>query len=177
MAKGRAARSSIPAQAEALPLPSFRARVISHLVRLVVKRWPRGDYRALVRRARRLFGLPPWLTFAVSFGVNYERVEGADVCGEWIIPRANYFEDKVLLYLHGGGYVSCSPQSHRPITAALARLLHHRVFALEYRLAPESPFPAAVHDAPHAFVWLIDHGFKPQNIAIAGDSAGGGLAI
>lgn len=177
MANGRAARSSIPSQSEALPPASFRARVITRLVRLVVKRWPRGDYRALVRRARRLFGLPPWLTFAVSFGVDYERVEGADVCGEWTIPNANYFEDKVLLYLHGGGYVSCSPQSHRPITAALARLLHHRVFALDYRLAPESPFPAAVDDAARAFLWLTEHGFTPQNIAIAGDSAGGGLSI
>ena len=169
--------TQISSQAEALPPPSLRARIITRLVRLVVKHWPRGDYRALVRRARRLFGLPPWLTFAVSFGVNYERVENTDLCGEWITPDANYSDDKVLLYLHGGGYVSCSPQSHRPITAALARLLHHRVFALDYRLAPESPFPAAVDDAVRAFIWLVQLGFRPQNIAIAGDSAGGGLTI
>ena len=177
MADSSAARISNQTDVEALSAPSLRARILTRLVRLLVKRWPRGDYRALVRRARRLFGLPPWLSFAVSFGVHYERIASTDLCGEWIIPQANDFDDRVLLYLHGGGYVSCSPQSHRPVTAALARLLHHRVFALEYRLAPESPFPAAVHDAPHAFVWLIDHGFKPQNIAIAGDSAGGGLAI
>jgi acetyl esterase/lipase len=177
MADSSAARISNQTDVEALPAPSLRARILTRLVRLLVKRWPRGDYRALVRRARRLFGLPPWLSFAVSFGVHYERIASTDLCGEWIIPQANDFDDRVLLYLHGGGYVSCSPQSHRPVTAALARLLHHRVFALEYRLAPESPFPAAVDDAAHAFVWLIDHGFQPQNIAIAGDSAGGGLAI
>ena len=177
MADSSAARISNQTDVEALSAPSLRARILTRLVRLLVKRWPRGDYRALVRRARRLFGLPPWLSFAVSFGVHYERIASTDLCGEWIIPQANDFDDRVLLYLHGGGYVSCSPQSHRPVTAALARLLHHRVFALEYRLAPESPFPAAVDDAAHAFVWLIDHGFQPQNIAIAGDSAGGGLAI
>jgi len=177
MANSSAARILNQTEVEALPPPGLRARIITRLVRLAVKRWPRGDYRALVRRARRLFGLPPWLSFAVSFGVNYERTTSADLCGEWIIPDANDFDDRVLLYLHGGGYVSCSPQSHRPITAALARLLHHRVFALDYRLAPECPFPAAVDDAARAFLWLTDHGFKPQNIAIAGDSAGGGLTI
>jgi len=173
MANGSATRSN---QAEATK-PSLRARVITPLVRLVVKRWPRGDDAALVRRARRLFGLLPWLTFAVSNGVSFERVQWTDVCGEWIIPCANDFEEKVLLYLHGGGYVSCSPQSHRPITAALARLLRQRVFALDYRLAPESPFPAAVDDAARGLSWLTEQGFRPENIAIAGDSAGGGLTI
>src|ERR1051325_4375377 len=143
MANSTTARISEETEVKALAPPSLRARIITRLVRLLVKRWPRGDYRALVRRARRLFGLPPWLSFAVSFGVRYERVETAGLRGEWTIPDANEFTDKVLLYLHGGGYVSCSPRSHRPITAALARLLHHRVFALNYRLAPEYPFPAA----------------------------------
>src|ERR1041385_6699346 len=177
MADSSAARISNQTDVEALSAPSLRARILTRLVRLLVKRWPRGDYRALVRRARRLFGLPPWLSFAVSFGVHYERIASTDLCGEWIIPQANDFDDRVLLYLHGGGYVSCHPQSHRPVTAALARLLHYRVFALDYRLSPESPFPAAVDDAARAFLWLIDHDFKTQNIAIAGDSAGGGLAI
>ncbi|HZD93436.1 MAG TPA: alpha/beta hydrolase, partial [Candidatus Sulfotelmatobacter sp.] len=136
-----------------------------------------GDFRALVRRARRLFGLPIWLSFLVSIEVGYERVENTDLCGEWVIPDANYYDDKVLLYLHGGGYVSCTPQTHRPITSALARLLHRRVFVLDYRLAPESPFPAAVDDAARAFIWLTELGFKPQNIAVAGDSSGGGLTM
>ena len=164
---------------ESLPSrPSLRGRIITSLARMVVKRWPRGDSQALLRRARSLLGLlPTWLSFAVSYEVNYESVRGAEVCGEWVSPDANYFDDRVVLYLHGGGYVSCSPQSHRPITAALARLLHWRVFALEYRLAPESPFPAAVDDAVCAFTWLVEQGFHPGKIALAGDSAGGGLVI
>ena len=146
-------------------------------MRLVVKRWPRGDYEKLVRRARRLLGLLKWMSPLVSRDVTYEEVQSADLRGEWVIPEANYYEEKVLLYLHGGGYVSCMPRAHRPITAALARLMYQRVFALDYRLAPEAPHPAAVDDAARAFAWLMEIGVKPQNIAIAGDSAGGGLVI
>ena len=157
--------------------PSVQARVITWLVRLVFKRWPRGDYENLVRRARRLFGLPDWMSFLVSRNVMYEEVRGADLCGEWVIPEENYYEEKVLLYLHGGGYVSCTPRTHRPITASLARLANQRVFALDYRLAPEVPFPAAVDDAARAFAWLVEIGVQPQNISMAGDSAGGGLVM
>jgi acetyl esterase/lipase len=157
--------------------PSFQGRIIASLVRLIVKRWPRGDYEKLVRRARRLFGLPGWMSFLVSRDVTYEAVQGGDLCGEWVVPEANYYEEKVLLYLHGGGYVSCAPRTHRPITASLARLMYQRVFALDYRLAPEAPYPAAVDDAARAFAWLMEIGVKPKNIAIAGDSAGGGLVI
>lgn len=157
--------------------PSLQARVITWLVRLVVKRWPRGDYEKLVGRARRLFGIPEWISFLVSRNVTYEEVRGADLCGEWVIPEENYYEEKVLLYLHGGGYVSCTPRTHRPITASLARMANQRVFALDYRLAPEVPFPAAVDDAARAFAWLVEIGVQPQNISIAGDSAGGGLVM
>jgi len=157
--------------------PSLRARVITWLVRLVVKRWPRGDCQALVRRARRQLGLLRWMSPLVSREVTYEEVQSADICGEWVIPEANYYEEKVLLYLHGGGYVSSTPRTHRPITASLARMANQRVFALDYRLAPEVPFPAAVDDAARAFAWLMEIGVKAENISIAGDSAGGGLVI
>jgi monoterpene epsilon-lactone hydrolase len=163
-----------------LPLPegpSLLARMVTRVVRLVVKRWPRGDYEALVRRARRLFGLPTWMSFLISREVTYEEVHGPDLCGEWVIPEANYYEENVLLYLHGGGYVSCTPRTHRPVTATLARMMYQRVFVLDYRLAPEAPFPAAVDDAARAFAWLMEIGVKPENISIAGDSAGGGLVI
>ncbi|HET9284929.1 MAG TPA: alpha/beta hydrolase [Candidatus Angelobacter sp.] len=157
--------------------PSLRARVLTRVVRLFVKHWPRGDYSALVQRARRLLALPAWLSFPLSYGVSCKKIQGTDICGEWVIPNSNYYDDRVLLYLHGGGYVSCNPQTHRPIIATLSRLLHWRVFALDYRLAPEAPFPAAVDDAARAFSWLTEQGFKPHKIAIAGDSSGGGLVI
>jgi len=178
MSNGNAAQSTGASELTSTPAGlSLRGRIVSAVVKLVVKRWPRGDRPALVRRARRVFGRPNWMTALVSHGVTYEEVQGTDLSGEWVLPDANQFEDKVLLYLHGGGYVSCSPQTHRPLTAALARRLRRRVFAPDYRLAPEFPFPAAVDDATRAYTWLLELGLKPQNIALAGDSAGGGLLL
>ncbi len=156
---------------------SLQGRIFAGLIKLVVKRWPRGDYKKLVLRARRVLELPKWTSFLFLLYVACEEVQRTDLCGEWVVPNANFHKEKVLLYLHGGGYVSCSPQTHRPITASLARLAHQRVLALDYRLAPEAPFPAAVDDAARAYAWLIETGVKPHNISLAGDSAGGGLVI
>jgi epsilon-lactone hydrolase len=162
--------------------PSLRGRIATRLVRVVVKRWARGDPPAVVRRARRVFGLPNFMNALHSRDLEIEKVDAqaadSDVIrGEWIRLKACESRERVLLYLHGGGYVSCSPQTHRAITTALARRLKCPVFALDYRLAPEHPFPAAVDDAAAAFAWLTESGLAPEKIALAGDSAGGGLAL
>jgi monoterpene epsilon-lactone hydrolase len=157
--------------------PSLRGRIATRLVRVVVKHWARGDPLAIVRRARKVFGLPDFLNILHSRGLEIEKVETPAVRGEWIRTKPCELRDRVLLYFHGGGYVSCSPRRHRPITTALARRLRCPVFAVDYRLAPEHPFPAAVDDATAAFTWLVESGLSPQNIAMAGDSAGGGLAL
>ncbi len=81
----------------------------------------------------------------------------------------------VLLYLHGGGYVMGSRASHRALASRVADACGVRAALPEYRLAPEHPFPAALEDAVSAYRALLDQGFAPSNIAIAGDSAGGGL--
>jgi acetyl esterase/lipase len=83
----------------------------------------------------------------------------------------------VILYLHGGGYVACSPANHRPITAALARFTNSRVFSLDYRLAPEHRFPAALDDAVRSYKWLRKQPVAIDALALAGDSAGGGLVL
>jgi epsilon-lactone hydrolase len=163
--------------AAAVAKPSLRGRIATRLVRSVVKRWAKGGPLAIVRRARRVFGYPDLLNLLHSRGLEIVPVETDAVRGEWIRPSQCQVKDRVLLYLHGGGYVSCSPKTHRPITAALARLMQCPVFALDYRLAPEHPFPAAVDDAAAAFQWLVEGGIAPEKIAVAGDSAGGGLAI
>ncbi|WP_225725024.1 MULTISPECIES: alpha/beta hydrolase [unclassified Nocardia] len=85
--------------------------------------------------------------------------------------------DAAILYLHGGGYAVGSPLTHRSMTARLARETDCAVYALDYRLAPEHPFPAALDDAEAAFAELVAIGYPPERIAIAGDSAGGGLAL
>lgn len=97
--------------------------------------------------------------------------------GEWVTTAASAHE-RVLLYLHGGGYVSGSPATHAPITGRLAKEAQARIFALDYRLAPEHPFPAQIEDAWAAYWWLLtEQGVKPAQITVAGDSAGGGLTI
>ncbi|GIH19269.1 alpha/beta hydrolase [Rugosimonospora africana] len=82
-----------------------------------------------------------------------------------------------LLFLHGGGYVLGSPRTHAGLTAELARRTGTTAVSLDYRLAPEHPFPAAVEDALAAYRALLDSGVRAENLVLAGDSAGGGLVI
>ncbi|MEM7542552.1 MAG: alpha/beta hydrolase [Pseudomonadota bacterium] len=109
-------------------------------------------------------------------GVSNEAVAAGGVAAEWIVPDGAP-RKRVVLYFHGGGYAIGSIDSHRYMLDRLARATGDRVLALNYRLAPEHPFPAAVDDAVAAFNWLVDQGNEPAQITIAGDSAGGGLAI
>ncbi len=97
------------------------------------------------------------------------------VNGEWMRPAAGTASG-TLLYLHGGVYFACSPQTHRPVTGGFARR-GFDVFAPDYRLAPEHPFPAAVDDAVAAYRGLLAQGVDPGQLTVAGDSAGGGLAL
>jgi acetyl esterase/lipase len=102
-------------------------------------------------------------------------VRGEGVRGEWVaLGNPN---QGVILYVHGGGFVSCSAATHRPITAALARLSRCRVFSLDYRIAPEHPFPIALDDAVAGYRWLLEQGLPASSISFAGDSAGGGLVL
>ena len=86
-------------------------------------------------------------------------------------------QQRVLLYFHGGGYVSGSIHSHRYLMQNLSRASGIRTLGINYRLAPEHPFPAAIDDAVSCYRWLLAEGYKPNDIAIGGDSAGGGLVV
>lgn len=97
------------------------------------------------------------------------------VRAEWLVPARP--TDATVLYLHGGGYVSCSPGTHRHFTSALAWIARTRVVAIDYRLAPENPYPAAVEDAVAAYEALLAGGADPRTLFVAGDSAGGGLTL
>lgn len=99
-----------------------------------------------------------------------------DVPAEWI-TAAGASEHAALLYLHGGGYVIGSTTTHQELAARISLAAGCKVLIIDYRLAPESPFPAAVEDAASSYRWLVDKGFDPSRLAIAGDSAGGGLAV
>ena len=97
------------------------------------------------------------------------------VAGEWMIAADAVPNVATLLYLHGGGYFACTPQTHRAITSSFA-IAGFKTFAPDYRLAPEHPFPAGLDDAIAAYRGLLqDH--APRQIVVAGDSAGGGLSM
>lgn len=105
----------------------------------------------------------------------FQRGEVGGVPGLWVRNRAR--DEGVILYLHGGAYVIGSPETHRAMLAEIGLRCHLPVFAPDYRLAPEHPFPAAFNDAVAVWEGLLARGFRPERIVIGGDSAGGGLAL
>ncbi|HVN91647.1 MAG TPA: alpha/beta hydrolase [Candidatus Binataceae bacterium] len=106
--------------------------------------------------------------------IKTEKVSAGGVDAEWVCAP-NAAADRVVLYLHGGGYVIGSVNTHRDLMARISRASGATVLGLNYRLAPEHAFPAAVDDAVAGYKWLLAQGIKPSKIAVAGDSAGGGL--
>lgn len=123
-----------------------------------------------------------------SFGPSLAgtEVEKVDVClrdgrrlvGEWVRGAGVTTTDQCIYFLHGSGFALCSPRTHRRLTAWLSRLTGLPVFCVEYRLAPRHRFPTAAVDVRSGWDWLCrEKGFAPDRIAIAGDSAGGHLAV
>ena len=145
-----------------------------HLVREHLAKLPApntlttAQRRAQYERAERVFPTPP--------DVKVETIAAPACPAEWLTPPG-VRTDAVVLYLHGGGYVIGSPRSHRHLAAAIARAAGTRALLLDYRLAPEHPFPAALGDAVAAYQWLLAQGIAPGRVVVAGDSAGGGLTV
>ena len=108
--------------------------------------------------------------------VKHDKFQASGVSAEWIIPPEATL-DRVILYLHGGGYVIGSVNTHRALIARIARAAKARALAIDYRLAPEHPFPAAVDDAVKSYRWLLSQEIATSKIVVAGDSAGGGLTL
>jgi acetyl esterase/lipase len=110
---------------------------------------------------------------------NLCRHADCELKGEWIRPEeaAAAHSETVVLYLHGGAYYFGSPATHRAVTSELARATGSAVFALDYSLAPEHPFPAALHETLCAYRALLARRIKPSSLVFAGDSAGAGLAL
>ena len=111
-----------------------------------------------------------------TVAVSYERVSAGGVDGEWI-AGSDAHHDKAILYFHGGGFRLGSVSSHRELIARIADTSGCRVLAINYGLAPEHRFPAPLEDAIAAYGWMLDQGLSPENIAFAGDSAGGNLVL
>jgi acetyl esterase/lipase len=153
-------------------MPSIQARILDRLVpRLHLFGEDGADLATLRRRVERT--APPVLPWA---RVRVTPVRDGGVEGEWLTPR-HAAGDRVLLYLHGGAWVMGSVRTHRALAADLARHAGVRAFTLEYRLAPEHPYPAALDDCMAGYGWLLASGIEPGRIVVAGDSAGGNLAL
>ena len=117
-----------------------------------------------------------FLQYRIARDVAVEPVTANGVRAEWTsTPQDD--RDAALLYVHGGGYVIGSLDSHRHLVSEAGRAAKAWALALDYRLAPEHPFPAAVEDAVSGYRYLLSRGIRPGRIAIAGDSAGGGLVV
>ena len=114
--------------------------------------------------------------FTIDVAARYSRLNAGGVTSEWVTAESAS-DSRVVLYLHGGGYIIGSPRTHRPLMAELSQASKGRVLGLDYRLAPEHPFPAPVEDSVAAYRWLLSEGYDPARIAVAGDSAGGGLTV
>ena len=149
---------------------SLRAGLVSFFLRHTLKKQMStfDDHRKLRQQAGAAIGKIP-------VEVETETVDASGVAAEWVRWQGAG-NDAVILYFHGGGYIFGGLDSHRGLAWRLARASDSKVLVVDYRLAPEHSFPAAVEDAVASYLWVIDQGVSAERVIVAGDSAGGGLA-
>lgn len=153
-------------------MPSLIARAIKLGARLSIKHTPSSP-DSLVRHLRRHMNNSP-VPVLMAAGVRAETWRESGLAGDRLVVAQ---PTQVILYLHGGGYVCGKTRTYHNFCSRLARELDAEVWLPDYRLAPEHPFPAAIEDALAAYEMLLKKGWRPQQITIAGDSAGGGLTL
>ncbi len=172
------ASASAPIRREYEPVPGLRERITSAVMRTSL----RTLFKPIIKPP-----MPVQLQRAVLHvlsvsmppggGVKVEHVKLGAMTAERITPKATPKPKHALLYLHGGAFCAGSPRSHRSITTRLSRMADCEVLAIHYRRVPEHPFPAQIEDAVTGYRDLLARGYKPENIAVAGDSAGGTLTL
>ncbi len=151
---------------------SFRARFVRFVTRKLVRKFGgdpdiprlRETFESLAARAR------------TAAGIRVKYVDIAGVECDWLVPNGCQ-DAPVLLYLHGGAYVSGSSKTHRSMVSHIAVAAGMRALLPNYRLAPENPYPAGLNDCVKVYLELLNEGMDPANVAIAGDSAGGGMTM
>ena len=150
--------------------PSLRSRVIYGLIKLFYK--PEiietAQQRGYLDGMRKGMPSPAFLI--------PKPVDAGGVPAEWVVSD-DEISNQVVFYLHGGAYVTRMPMLHRSFLHQLANASDAQILMVDYRLAPEYPFPAALDDALCAYRWLLNQGHAPKQIVFAGDSAGGGLTL
>lgn len=158
-------------------MPSMRNQLVKRYLRFL---------KGMVIRHNKQLDIPflrqkmHWITtrFPMPKSIIQQHFRIQDIPALHLMPKTNITSTNILLYLHGGGYAIGSMHSHKAMVAQIALTAKVQALLIDYRLAPEHPFPAALVDALTAYQWLIQQGnFKPSQIIIAGDSAGGGLTL
>jgi acetyl esterase/lipase len=153
-------------------MPGIRSRILYRLLKMQRSPFDQQrsvqQQRAFLENQGKRIPMPP--------NVDVQPIAIGDLPAEWLRP-VGVNDDRAVLYLHGGGYTMGSRRTHRALGARIAIASQAPVLIIDYRLAPEHPFPAALEDVLKAYRWLIDPGRSTRPIALAGDSAGGGLAI
>jgi len=162
-------------------MPSFKSQIFNFMLRnrhllsgkLKAPVWDFNtsipEFRAACERGTGRFAGPPE-------GVEITPLQIGAMYAEWLTPTGAA-ADKAILYTVGGGYVSGTCNDHRDIVAKLVKGCGVKTLVFNHRLAPEDPFPAALDDSLEAYRWLLDQGYRPENLMIVGESAGGGLAL
>jgi epsilon-lactone hydrolase len=146
---------------------TLRAHVMRQFLRTVVRPlFLRGSVDDWRRR---------WPAWPAPRGVRLEPASSAEFHGEWIIPPEA--DGAVLYYVHGGGFVMGSPGTHRRMISRIVCAAAARALVVDYRLAPENPFPAALEDCVAGYRWLLRSGVAARDVVFVGDSAGACLAL
>lgn len=162
-------------------MPSIRSKLLIALVRnrhifrfklrpeVIDERFSVQDFRDKIENASKRY-------MKIPEDIITKKVDIDGINGEWIIPSSAP-EDKVVLYIHGGGFISGSCESHRIHMINLVKRTGVKVLLFDYRLAPEHQYPAALDDCICAYKWLMNQGYNADDIVVAGESAGGGLTL
>ncbi len=153
------------------PMPSLIARVVKFGARRSIKHTPDSPETLVKHLRRHMNQSPP--TF-MARGVTAEKFNEKGLRGDRLCVR---HPEQVILYLHGGGFVCGKTRTYHNFCSRLARELNAEIWLPDYRLAPEHPFPAAIEDAVTTYRMLLARGWRPGQITLAGDSAGGGLTL
>lgn len=157
------------------PRLSLRSHLLRRAVRWLIEPCISGTAPVAQRRAR-LERTIRWTSLPLPVCTQVERATFRGVPGEWV-RQPRIARQRTVLYLHGGAYAIGSPNVYREYMAQMARQWKAHVAVIDYRLAPEHPFPAAVDDAIAAYQSLLESGVPPSELVVAGDSAGGGLSL
>ena len=155
-------------------MASIRSRIYSHLLRRALRSGLLPEGIEGLEMARAGENRKGFLSLIMGRANQGQKLKVGNMDAEWV---GDMDARRTLLYLHGGGYILGSIETHRAMVSKLCRFAGVRGLIVDYRLAPEHPFPAAIEDAEEAYDFLIAEGVSPDDMLLAGDSAGGGLSL